>query len=190
MARVLGSGDLQAQTIISTLTADGPSVVVPDAALLFSAEFIRSGDDLWLQGPDGSLIVIKDYFVQGELPLLLSPDGAMLTPDVVAALVGPLAPGQYAQLLLAQAADPIGQVESVLGLATAVRVSGETVTLNVGDPVFQGDVIQTGAGAQLGITFVDGTVFSISDSARMVLQGGTANSVAIRSKTRAPIRIS
>ena len=112
MARVLGSGDLQVQTIITTLTADGPSVVVPDAALLFSAEFIRSGDDLWLLGPDGSLIVIKDYFVQGELPLLLSPDGAMLTPGVVASLVGPLAPGQYAQLLLAQAADrPVTELE-------------------------------------------------------------------------------
>ena len=46
MARALGSGNLQAQTIIAM---DGPSVVVPDAAFLFSAEFIRSGDDLWLQ---------------------------------------------------------------------------------------------------------------------------------------------
>jgi hypothetical protein len=54
-------------------------------------------------------------------------------------------------------------------LATATRTTGETVTLAVGDSVFQGDVIETGSGADLGITLVDGTVFSVSASARMVL---------------------
>ncbi len=166
MARVQGSGELQPQLVHVRLVADGPSVTVPDAAVLFSANFMRLGDDLWLAGPDGELIVIEGYFAQGELPVLLAPSGAMLTPDVVAALVGPMGPGQYAQLQLAQGAEPIGQVETLVGTATAIRATGETVALIVGDPVFQGDVIQTGDGAELGITFIDGTVFSISANAR------------------------
>ena len=54
----------------------------------------------------------------------------------------------------------------------------------MGDPIFQGDVLQTAAGSELGITFVDGSVFSLSESARMVLDqliyspGDSANSMS------------
>jgi hypothetical protein len=39
----------------------------------------------------------------------------------------------------------------------------------VGDPVYQGDVVQTGADGKVGITFTDGTAFNLSSNARMVL---------------------
>jgi FecR protein len=43
---------------------------------------------------------------------------------------------------------------------------GET---KIGDSVYKGDVVSTGADSKLGIIFVDGTTFNISSNARMVL---------------------
>ena len=37
----------------------------------------------------------------------------------------------------------------------------------VGDPVYRGDMIQTGADGALGIAFADGTSFKVSSNARM-----------------------
>src|SRR5690606_17280613 len=62
---------------------------------------------------------------------------------------------------------------------------GSRGDLHEGDPVFRGDVVATGFGSQLGILFVDDTVFSLSANARMVLDelvynpSGTANSMGI-----------
>ena len=39
----------------------------------------------------------------------------------------------------------------------------------VGDFVYRGDVVQTGADGKVGITFTDGTAFNLSSNARMVL---------------------
>ena len=76
---------------LPTIHASGGSLVVPDAHLLFNAEFARLGDDLLLTGADGTTLLIKDYFALDAPPMLLSPSGAMMPPDVVANLVGPLA---------------------------------------------------------------------------------------------------
>src|SRR4051794_5940057 len=120
-----------------------PSVTIPDAHFLFHADFKRSGSDLTLTGDDGQRIVIPEYFKHDKLPTLFSPEGAALTGDLVAALAGPLAPGQYAQAT-APVSDnpPIGRVATVSGNVTAVR-NGVAVALNVGDAVLKGDVIQT-----------------------------------------------
>ena len=80
-------------------------------------------------------------------------------------------------------ATPIGRVEKVTGSAIAIR-NGVPVTLNVGDLVYQGDVVQTRGGSTLGIGFIDGTAFNLSANARMVLNemvydpNGTANSAS------------
>ena len=50
----------------------------------------------------------------------------------------------------------------------AVRADGTRVELEVGDPVFQGDVIETGSGA-IGITFADDSVFSLAEQGRMTI---------------------
>ena len=39
----------------------------------------------------------------------------------------------------------------------------------LGDHVYKGDVVQTGADGKVGITFTDGTAFNLSSNARMVL---------------------
>src|SRR5437762_9975519 len=77
---------------------DGAFVTIPDAQFLFHADFKRTGSDLTLTGTDGHRLVIPEYFKYDRLPTLLASDGAALTGDVVAALAGPLAPGQYAQV--------------------------------------------------------------------------------------------
>ncbi|WP_263627041.1 VCBS domain-containing protein [Stappia stellulata] len=160
-----------AQDIISSETgAAGPAaVLVPDAHLLFSGNYARAGSDLVISGEDGSGHVIADYFAHATPPALHSPDGALLTAETVAALAGPRAPGQYAQLGQTAGADPIGSVSTVDGSATVRHANGTSEPLVQGAPVFQGDVVETAGGSALSITFVDGTVFSLSAGARMVL---------------------
>jgi hypothetical protein len=73
------------------------SVTIPDAHFLFHADFKRTGSDLTLTGDDGHRVVVPGYFQHEHLPTLLSPEGAALTGDIVEALAGSVAPGQYAQ---------------------------------------------------------------------------------------------
>lgn len=90
---------------------------------------------------------------------------AGLTPEVAGAQGDP-------------AVTPIGKVASLVGSATiehpnAVVVQASTGTqpgrVKVGDPVYMGDVVVTGADGKIGVTFTDGTAFNLSSNARMVL---------------------
>jgi hypothetical protein len=74
-------------------------------------------------------------------------------------------------------ASPIGKVLNATGSArlehaTAVVVQANLPTsgigqVKVGDLVYRGDMIQTGADGALSITFADGTSFNVSSNARM-----------------------
>ena len=64
----------------------------------------------------------------------------------------------------------VGKIERVIGTATVTRPGSICLELKVGDSVFQGDVIETTAGGQVSIRFIDGTVFNLSNSARMALK--------------------
>lgn len=66
-------------------------------------------------------------------------------------------------------AQAVGQVETLVGNATATHVNNTITNLNVGDSIFAGDTLQTGPASALGITFLDRTVFSLSENARMVI---------------------
>src|SRR5260370_29930994 len=82
--------------IVTADSQGADSTTVLAAPLLFHAEFKRTGDDLRLIGSDGKIHVIAGYF-KSEHPLaLLTPDGAMLSGEIVAALAGPAAPGKDA----------------------------------------------------------------------------------------------
>lgn len=160
-------------------------IVVPDATTLFNGTFEHQGPDLLITFGDRPPMLISDYFSSNQLADLYSPEGAVLTGDVVAALAGPRAPAQYAQAGQPAAGEPIGSVETIDGSASAQRANGATVQLAIGDPVYQGDVVQTGGGSALSITFIDDTVFSLSADARMVLDelvyqpGGSGNSMVM-----------
>jgi len=146
----------------------GPTVTIPDAHFLFNAEFKRAGSDLILSSDHGKTTVVHDYFASGQRATLLSRDGAAIAPDVVEALAGPLAPGQYAQAGAAQQnVQAIGRVAKVDGNATILR-NGVAINVRVGDAILKGDVLQTGSGA-LGVTFNDGSTVNLTENARLVV---------------------
>lgn len=73
---------------------------------------------------------------------------------------------------------PIGKVVVATGSvsiehATAVvvqaNVAGQADQTKVGDLVYQGDVVKTGADGRIGINFADGSSFNLSSNARMAL---------------------
>jgi VCBS repeat-containing protein len=156
--------------------ADAPShavdsdsaILFPDKYLLFNATFRRSGADLLLTGAETNAVVLG-FFKDDRRLNIVTPEGASLTGATVEALAGPDASGQYAQAGAAAAAlAPIGRVEKASGSVTVVR-NGVPIALRLGDAVAKGDVVQTGPNSALTIKFNDGTVFSLSSSARMVL---------------------
>jgi hypothetical protein len=75
-------------------------------------------------------------------------------------------------------AKPIGKVVTATGSVTIERagavvvqaaVPGQAGQTKVGDLVYLGDVVQTGADGKVGINFTDGTSFNLSNNARMAL---------------------
>ena len=119
---------------------------------------------------DGHTITIEGYFASGSPSALVGPNGAMLNGTVVESLAGPLFPGQYAQAGGAdQSGNPIGEVQHLVGTATATRTDGTVVELSVGTEVYLGDVVETGASTKFGLSLVDGSIFSMTSDARMVL---------------------
>jgi hypothetical protein len=74
---------------------------------------------------------------------------------------------------------PIGKVVMAAGSVTVEHATAVVAQVNlpaagdartkVGDLVYRGDVVQTGADGKIGITFNDGTAFNLSSDARMVL---------------------
>lgn len=107
---------------------------------------------------------------------------SILTSLLVAATTGFL-PGQASAQSAASPAEktvsaPIGKVVSVSGSVTIEHVNAAVVQANLGgqlprtkaeDPVFLGDIVQSGADGKVAIVFTDGTTFNLSSNARMVL---------------------
>ncbi|WP_333936805.1 FecR family protein [Bradyrhizobium sp. CCBAU 65884] len=78
----------------------------------------------------------------------------------------------------ASSSKPIGKVVVATGSVTIehagavvvqANVSSDPGRANTGDPVYLGDVVQTGADGRVGINFTDGSSFNLSSNARMVL---------------------
>ncbi|WP_312015365.1 FecR family protein [Bradyrhizobium ottawaense] len=78
----------------------------------------------------------------------------------------------------ASSSKPIGKVVVATGSVTIehagavvvqANVSSDPGRANTGDPVYLGDVVQTGADGCVGINFTDGSSFNLSSNARMVL---------------------
>jgi hypothetical protein len=84
-----------------------------------------------------------------------------------------------AQLAVQDASvKPIGKVVTTTGSVTIEHVSAVVVQAKtspqadktqVGDVVYLGDVVSTGADGKIGINFADGTSFNLSSNARMAL---------------------
>jgi VCBS repeat-containing protein len=146
------------------------SLTLPNVELLWNADVKRTGPDLTLTGPDGERYVIPDYFKRETPADLVGPDGATLDGRVIELLAGPRAPDHYAQAAApaSSAAPLIGKIEKVSGSTTIVR-NGVAITINVGDLVYKGDVLQTGSNSQLSVSFSDGTALSLTANSQMAM---------------------
>ena len=103
-------------------------------------------------------------------PDLATADGAVIIPKVAMALVGPLAPGQYAQAdPQANAGSAVGEITNMSGTVQVTRKNGVAETIEVGAKIFEGDVIATKGTATAALVFIDGTSMSIAESARLVI---------------------
>jgi FecR protein len=60
-------------------------------------------------------------------------------------------------------------IEHASAVVIQANVSGQAGQTKVGDLVYLGDVVQTGADGRVGINFTDGTSFNLSSNARMAL---------------------
>ncbi|WP_425093692.1 Ig-like domain-containing protein [Tropicimonas sp. S265A] len=169
MALITEPVGFQAESFVS-LHADHAGVfTVPQADQLFGAEFRRSGPDLLLINEGAPTLVLQGYFATATPADILAPNGAVLRGHLVEMLAGPEAPGQYAQAGGGTPASPIGQVETLVGTGTVRRADGTQEALGADTRIFLGDLVETDAGSGVSLTFVDGTMFTLSADARMVI---------------------
>ena len=152
--------------------ADLGRVHVPHGDFLLSAEYARVGPHLSLSEGETSVLV-KNFFTFKTVPDLLTEDGSSVIDGALAIrLAGPLAPGQFAQVgQLAQvtSSPSIGVIEKLEGIVSLTRTDGTTVQAAKGTQVFTGDIVKTGADANVGIKFTDETNFALGESGRMVI---------------------
>src|SRR6266481_8379180 len=77
--------------------------------------------------------------------------------------------GDEGEAVVALLPQIIGNIQTAIGCGTLRRANGFAVQVMVGDPVCQGDVIETAADGRIGIRFIDGTVFNLSGDTRVVI---------------------
>jgi len=138
-----------------------------DGDFIKNAELGREGQDLIIEGPDGTVIIIKDYFNAEPAPLLQSETGEALTPDLVESFVQ--SPAQYAQKGSLDDESPVGNVKEVSGDATVTRIDGSVEKITIGTPIYEGDIIETNADGAVGITFIDDSTFAVSQNAKLAI---------------------
>ncbi|MBU0799952.1 MAG: FecR domain-containing protein, partial [Alphaproteobacteria bacterium] len=181
----ISSADGKAQTI--TVSSNG-TAQVPGAEFISHAEILRDGQDLILQAPDGSTVIIADYFAMEPAPMITAPNGAVLTPELVQSFVQS-AHAQYANIDQASDASPVGAVQEVKGEATVTRTDGSTEKIVVGTAIFEGDIVETDASGAVNIVFIDETSFAVSEDARLAIdeyvfdpgsESGTSNFSVLR----------
>src|SRR3546814_7912390 len=109
MVKTTFSGGTPASGAFRAFDVSDQSGIVLDAGFLFSAEFLRPGDDLLLRGADGAEILLRGYFAPPPPPPLETAEGARLTPGLVESLAGPELPLSSAQASAQVDAQAIGR---------------------------------------------------------------------------------
>lgn len=99
-------------------------------------------------------------------------------------ILTPFDTGPGTELAQAPQGDSIGVVEVAKGNSFITRPDGIKAPAKVGDPIFQGDTVETDADGAIGILFLDDSVFSLAEDGLMVIdemiydpgtQDGSAN---------------
>lgn len=165
----------------------GERVDLPSADMVADAQMSRDGNDLVLRSPGGETVIVEGYFSAEPAPLLVSPDGSVLTPGLVNSFV--TSAPEYAANESASDESPVGAVEELKGNATVTRADGTVEPVSVGTPIYQGDIIETDAHGAVNITFMDQTSMAVSENARLAIdqytydpatESGTTNFSVLR----------
>ncbi|MDX1738986.1 MAG: hypothetical protein R3261_12160, partial [Alphaproteobacteria bacterium] len=160
------------KSIISVLDAanSGDDILqLPNSDFVTDAQFIQSGNDLLLVLDSGETTIVENYFTTSPRPDLVAESDITLTARLLESFLTPVAPSQTAQAADGNAGDPIGSVEFLAGRAFAVRTDGTRVELKLGDPVYQGDQIETNEDGSIKMRFADDTIFTLGEDARLAL---------------------
>src|SRR6266705_6397881 len=78
-------------------------------------------------------------------------------------------PGDEGKAVAALLPQVIGNIQTAIGCGTLRRAGSIAVQVMAGDPICQGDMIETAADGRIGIRFIDGTVFNLSGDTRVVI---------------------
>jgi len=183
-----GQTDSYSDSQTTHLSANGEEIIqVPGDQFIADAEITREGQDLVLESPDGSVVVIEGYFLASPAPVIESPSGGVLTQELVDSFMQ--GKGLYASNATITDESPVGAVEEISGEATVIRVDGTEEPLTLGTPIYQGDVIETAADGAVNIVFLDETSMAVSENARLAVdeymfdpetESGTTNFSVLR----------
>lgn len=149
-----------------TFEANGQETInIPTGKFISDSEISRDGQDLTLTSTDGEIITVTDYFTAEQAPILQSPDGSILTENLVNSFLK--TSSQFAQAGTLNDESPIGAIEELEGSVTITRTDGTSETVTLGTPVYEGDTIETSADGAANILFLDDTSMAVSESARI-----------------------
>ena len=152
-----------------SIFAGSPNLIKDLPEWFPKANFHRSSSDLIAKSSSNNeQITLVDYFSNFDLPSVMTSNGLLLNGSLLSTLAGPASIGQYAQADETEVLS-IGEVTSINGTVKATRVDGNIFDLSIGDPVFQGDTIETTGDGSVGLVFIDKTTFSLSEGGKMVL---------------------
>jgi hypothetical protein len=112
-----------------------------------------------------AIVVLAAGFVLAAAGLLAGPARAQ-SDSAKPAVVQDLASKPIGKIVVATGSVTLERAGAVVVQASTAGQAGEA---KVGDVVYQGDAVATGANGRVGINFTDGTSFNLSSNARMVL---------------------
>lgn len=122
-----------------------------------------------------------DVMAQAPVPPIPSLTPVAPTPPAPAPAPAPAAAAPPSAPTTPQGADSaVGSVATLQGSASVTRHNAQSA-LKLRDPIYRGDVLQTGVSSTLGITFDDDTTFTLSANSRFAVDefvyadGGTHN---------------
>ena len=159
------------EAVVLDAMAESGRLLVPGGSFLLEAQYDRLGPDLLLSG-GGQSVFIKGYFRHGETADLYTGDGgAVVSGSSVLHLAGSPTPGKFAQAENGSivGTTAVGIVDIAEGRVLLLRSDGNNVLAEAGAEIFFGDVVETEAGASIGITFIDDSTFALGESGRMVI---------------------
>jgi len=159
----------QSHKIILENSSLGDSIALPKGFHPADVTYLRDGADLVLMASDGRQTVLSNFFELAQTPVLSFDGGVVVSGEVVAQMAEGLTGARLASLGGLSPRTPVGMVDNIDGTAFVLRADGTRVELSVGAPLYEGDMIESGVEASVGLVFADETTFSMGGEGRMVL---------------------